>query len=59
MIQKRTENWIAEIKNTYLCSSIFGVYDGGNETSFFLIILHSPLPAEELDSLVKLDEKYN
>jgi hypothetical protein len=58
MIQRRTEHLIADIENTYIYSSMFGVYDGGNETSF-LIILHNVLPTKELEKFMKLGEKYN
>lgn len=58
MIAKRTKELIADIQSTFLYTSMFGVYDGGAERSF-LLVLHNISPRREREKLVRLGEKYN
>lgn len=58
MIDKRTTALIADIENNFLYSSVFGVYDGGAERSF-LLVLHNISPKKEREKLLRLGEKYN
>ncbi|CAF0927302.1 unnamed protein product [Adineta steineri] len=57
-IQKRSEQLVDDIKDTYVYSPVIGVYDGGIETSFF-ILLHNDSPDDELEDLIQLGKKYN
>ena len=58
MIAKRTEELIDDIRSTFLYTSMFGVYDGGAERSF-LLVLHNISPKKEREKLIRLGEKYN
>jgi hypothetical protein len=57
-IQQRTANLIADLTYTFVYSSIFGMYNGANETSFF-ITLHNTSPNKERAEIIKLGKKYN
>ncbi len=58
IIQQRTDNLTADLTNIYLYTSILGVYDGGSETSFF-IVLHNESPVQERLAIMVLGEKYD
>ncbi|CAF2124948.1 unnamed protein product [Rotaria magnacalcarata] len=57
-IRERTVNLTIDLTNTYVYSSMFGVYNGDNETSFF-VILHNISPDTERNVYTELGKKYN
>lgn len=58
VIQQRTDNLTADLRNIFLYTSILGVYDGRTKTSFF-IILHNKSPDQERAAIMALGTKYN
>ncbi|CAF1114227.1 unnamed protein product [Rotaria sordida] len=57
-IQERTINLTIDLTNLYAYSSMMGVYNGDNETSFF-VILHNVSPNVERTVFIQLGHKYN
>ncbi|CAF1123085.1 unnamed protein product [Rotaria sp. Silwood1] len=57
-IQERTVNLTIDLTNLYAYSSMMGVYNGDNETSFF-VILHNVSPDMERAIFIQLGHKYN
>ncbi|CAF3454939.1 unnamed protein product, partial [Rotaria sp. Silwood2] len=57
-IQERTINLTIEFTNLYAYSSMLGVYNGDNETSFF-VVLHNVSPNAERSAFIQLSHKYN
>ncbi|CAF3814687.1 unnamed protein product [Rotaria sp. Silwood1] len=58
IIQERTVNLTNDLTNLYAYSSMQGVYNGDNETSFF-VTLHNISPDTERSAFIQLGEKYN
>lgn len=57
-IHARTVNLSIDLTNTFIYSSIFGVYNGDNETSF-LVVLHNISPEIERTKFIQLGQKYH
>ncbi|CAF3052747.1 unnamed protein product [Rotaria sp. Silwood2] len=57
-IQERTVNLTIDLTNLYAYSSMIGVHNGDNETSFF-VILHNVSPDVERTTFIQLGQKYN
>ncbi|CAF4874030.1 unnamed protein product [Rotaria socialis] len=57
-IRERNVNLTIDLTNTYAYSSMFGFYNGDNETSFF-VILHNISPDTERNVFIELGQKYN
>ncbi|CAF0996797.1 unnamed protein product [Adineta ricciae] len=57
-IQERLGNLSNDLTNTFLYSSVLGVYDGASENSF-LVVLHNKSPEQERTIICQLGEKYH